>query len=178
MILLPSHRLKTFIFISSLLLFSLLPNRAAADQVCQDYIPDNAPDSRYFDHKDGTISDSYTGLMWKQCVEGQSYTDSCVYGTNTDIWTDALEKADRSTFAGYTDWRVPNVTELQSLVRNRCYDPSINLTHFPRSSSENVWTSSANARNREPLVVNFKHGNIYDSSRSLTLRTRLVRSAF
>lgn len=29
-----------------------------------------APDSRYTDNGDGTVTDLATGLIWKQCAEG------------------------------------------------------------------------------------------------------------
>ncbi len=54
---------------------------------------------------DGTVTDEATGLMWQQA-------DS---GTGMD-WEDALEYAEDSTLAGYDDWRLPNVKELQSIV--------------------------------------------------------------
>jgi hypothetical protein len=169
---------KTFIFISSLLLFSLLPNGAVADQVCKDYIPDNAPDSRYFDHKDGTISDSYTGLMWKQCAEGRVHINDCASGSVQVSWKEALEMADRETFAGYSDWRLPNLTELKSLVRNKCYKPSINMTYFVNSSMGNIWSSSTARNVTEALVVNLEHGEVYIVNRNIEKRVRLVRFAF
>lgn len=59
----------------------------------------------YTDNLDGTITDSSTGLMWAQADnEG---------GIN---WEDALILAENSDLSGYTDWRLPNVKELQSIV--------------------------------------------------------------
>ena len=39
------------------------------------------------------------------------------------IWSDALEYAESSELAGYTDWRLPNIKELQSIVDYN-YSPS------------------------------------------------------
>jgi len=58
----------------------------------------------YVNNLDGTITDADTGLMWTQ-VPGPATT-----------WTGALSYAENLTLAGYTDWRVPNIKELQSLV--------------------------------------------------------------
>ena len=59
----------------------------------------------FVDNDDGTISDQATGLMWAKADNGN--------GLN---WGDALQYAENSTLAGYTDWRLPNVKELQSIV--------------------------------------------------------------
>jgi hypothetical protein len=54
---------------------------------------------------DGTITDSATGLMWQQSDSGT--------GMN---WSEALAYCEQLDTAGYTDWRLPNVKELQSIV--------------------------------------------------------------
>lgn len=56
-------------------------------------------------NSNGTITDEATGLMWTQA-------DS---GTGMD-WQQALKYAESSRFAAYSDWRLPNAKELQSLV--------------------------------------------------------------
>jgi len=61
--------------------------------------------NNFQDNGDGTISDNATGLMWMQDDNGE--------GLN---WADALTYAENTTFANYSDWRLPNVKELQSIV--------------------------------------------------------------
>jgi hypothetical protein len=57
------------------------------------------------DNGNGTITDLSTGLMWMQPDSG--------YGM---LWADALDYAETLDYAGYDDWRLPNVKELQSIV--------------------------------------------------------------
>lgn len=57
------------------------------------------------DNGDNTVTDYATGLMWQQ-------DDS---STGMD-WEVALLYAESSELAGYDDWRLPNVKELQSIV--------------------------------------------------------------
>lgn len=57
------------------------------------------------DNGDGTVTDNSTGLMWQQADDGNQYN-----------WKDALEYAEDSELADYTDWRLPNTKELQSIV--------------------------------------------------------------
>jgi len=59
----------------------------------------------FVDNGDGTITDRATGLMWQQ-------TDS---GVGMD-WLAALTYAEDAATAGYDDWRLPNIKELQSIV--------------------------------------------------------------
>ena len=58
----------------------------------------------YIDNKDGTITDNVTGLMWEQHM-GDKLT-----------FEDAFTKAENSTLGDYTDWRVPTIKELYSLI--------------------------------------------------------------
>ena len=69
-------------------------------------------DNEFVDNEDETITDSATGLMWAQDDSGEGM-----------IWSDALEYAESSELAGYTDWRLPNIKELQSIVDYN-YSPS------------------------------------------------------
>ena len=129
-----------FLF-SALLLLATVP--ALANQVCNPNIPASTPSERFTVHGDGTASDNRTGLMWKRCAEGQSGSD-CATGSDTwHTWQWALELADRHSYAGYSDWRLPNIKELASIVELRCYSPAVNLEVFPSTPSSGFWSSSA-----------------------------------
>ena len=94
------------------------------------------------DHGDGTVTHMPTGLMWKQCNEGLS-GPGCAAGTATKPhWDTALIATRNSNFAGYSDWRLPNKQELESLVDDTCSSPAINDTVFPNTTSTETWTST------------------------------------
>ena len=57
----------------------------------------------YTDNGDGTITDNVTGLMWQKSFI-------------TLNWGDAEDSASTATTGGYTDWRVPTIKELYSLI--------------------------------------------------------------
>ncbi len=62
----------------------------------------------FSDNGDGTLSDKATGLMWAQDDSGQGFT-----------WQEALAWVDKNNverYLGYSDWRLPNAKELQSIV--------------------------------------------------------------
>jgi hypothetical protein len=58
----------------------------------------------YVDNGDGTITDLNTGLMWVKDPGDKMYYD------------DAIASAGSFSYAGYTDWRVPTIKELYSLM--------------------------------------------------------------
>ena len=150
-------------------------------QTCLDTIEAAAPDGRYTDHGDGTVTDKITKLMWKQCSEGQSGTD-CSGGTaTTKTWQVALQvPANINTqggFAGYSDWRLPNIKELKSLVELRCFLPAINATHFPNTKSSGYWSSSPNGDHSSyAWRVVFISGDGLNNNRSNFNYVRLVRT--
>lgn len=62
----------------------------------------------FTDNGDGTVTDEATGLMWSQSDSGSGMT-----------WQEALawaEQANTEQYLGHSDWRLPNVKELQSIV--------------------------------------------------------------
>jgi hypothetical protein len=60
---------------------------------------------RYQDNEDGTVTDLVTGLMWQQ-NPGEKMT-----------YDQALAGVSNFNLAGYTDWRLPTIKELYSLIQ-------------------------------------------------------------
>ncbi len=58
----------------------------------------------YTENNDGTITDNVTGLIWQKDM-GSKVT-----------YANAFEIADTMTLGGFTDWRVPTIKELYSLI--------------------------------------------------------------
>lgn len=151
-------------------------------QICHpESIPASTPDSQLQDNGDGTITDLKTGLMWKQCLEGQSGSDCASGSVEAFTWPQALQRAQTVNsgggFAGFTDWRVPNIKELSSLVERKCVEPAINLTRFPNASNYWLWSSSAVAGETDfTWGVDFYNGEPYWRSKDLDYQLRLVRS--
>ncbi|UJS25751.1 DUF1566 domain-containing protein [Thiothrix winogradskyi] len=126
-------------------LLSVLPICGNA-QICQvENILSTTPDSQFIDNNNGTVTDINSELMWKKCTEGQ-HGDDCNSGVaQTYKWEVAQEQIDianRVSFAGYTNWRLPNIKELSSIVERQCYEPAINLRRFPNTPSALFLSSS------------------------------------
>jgi hypothetical protein len=145
-------------------------------QTIKSYVTNEWPDSRYIDHNNGTVTDKVTKLMWAKCALGQDSASTTCSGYATKYnWRDALEQANSSTLAGYSDWRLPNVKELYSLLALDRFEPKINLSIFPRSVSDEYWTSSP-IENAHGWTVDFRIGYHQQLSRTSGHRVRLVRS--
>lgn len=159
----------------------LLAGQAHA-ATCIDYKVASAPDGRYQDNSDGTITDILHGLEWKRCSEGQDGND-CSTGTASMMnWQQALQLVDSLNatggYAGHTDWRLPNIKEFASLIENQCMEPAINETLFPATQSFRYWTSSPNLTaisDSSTWQIDFDIGRQFPGSRNGLAHVRLVR---
>ena len=117
----------------------------------------------FTDNGSGTITDNATGLMWSQDDSGS--------GLN---WEEALayiEAQNDANYLGYSDWRLPNVKELQSIVDygrspdttdSAAIDPLLNVTTITNEGDQidypAYWSSTTHANMRSggnAAYVNF-----------------------
>ncbi len=167
-----------FILFVWALALSLVTSLAQA-VTCRANVPSASnPDSAYTDSGDGTVTHTPTSLIWKRCAEGQTWDGSTCNGSASGhTWAQALTLASTSSFAGKSDWRLPDYKELSSLVEECRTNPAINDTIFPNTPGSYFWSDSpyANSSNYA-WHVNFGIGNA-DSYfyRSDSFAVRLVR---
>jgi len=76
----------------------------------------------YTDNGDSTISDNVTGLMWQQSPDTNG--DGMINATDKLTYAEAVTGASMLTLGGYTDWRLPTIKELYSLILFDGADPS------------------------------------------------------
>ena len=121
----------------------------------------------FTDNGDGTITDANTGLVWQQGGDGFTKT-----------WEDALAYCEGLSLASQTDWRLPNVRELRSLVDITRYSPSIDTIYFPAAKSSNYWSSTTQASTTTTVFawrVLFTEGGVTTSDKSTMFYVRCVR---
>ena len=80
----------------------------------------------FIDNNNGTVTDKRTGLMW-------SIFHASLAGNSCVNHREALQYVNRLGTAGYRDWRVPSVEELQVILQTRPLFPADRSTFF--------WTS-------------------------------------
>jgi len=169
-----SGLMKSLITVLCLSAFSTL----SIAQTCNSSITKVAPDNRYV-ISDDTVNDTATHLIWARCSQGQTFNNTnqaCEGSIGTYHWQDALVQAKDSVLAGSSDWRLPNIKELTSLVETACYNPSINIIAFPNTASSVYWSSSAYAGNSSNAwIVYFADGYDGPYSGNHLNHVRLVR---
>lgn len=94
--------------------------------------PPNNVTSQFTDNGDGTISDNTTNLVWQK-----------VPNSDTITWEQALIYAENLTLGGFSDWRLPNIKELQSINDERLVTPSVSTTFFPNIGIKKYWSSTS-----------------------------------
>ncbi|MCI5144939.1 MAG: DUF1566 domain-containing protein [Candidatus Electrothrix sp. AR3] len=123
------------------------------------------------DNGNGTVTDSNTGLTWKQCLQGYSGSSCGTAGTTTTFtWSDALALDDGT-------WRVPNIKELYSIVDEGQNAPAINSICFPGTPASSVaWSSSPySADSTKSWLIQFATGISGFILQSNTYTVRLVK---
>lgn len=110
---------------------------------------------------DVIVTDTETGLIWqKTYVSGKT-------------WQQALSYCESLTYAGYSDWRLPNKNELASLINYEKYSPA---SDFPDMPSNYFWSSSTNAGNTSNAwFVGFGYGHVSNDYMPSSSYVRCVR---
>jgi Protein of unknown function (DUF1566) len=160
--------------------------------------------SRSFtDNGDGTITDNATGLMWEKKSDDGSIHDkddlytwgmtSSPYTMNGTMVTTFLATLNGGGgFAGYTDWRIPNANELESLrnlenvgpatysaFNTACVDScAVTTCSCTRMGGvSNYWTSTTLQYDLyNAWTLTFLDGQLYYNYKSTTGYVRAVRS--
>jgi len=104
----------------------------------------------FVDNGNGTIKDRTTGLMW------QKNSSHHMEGSDVQVYVDTLN---RKRFLGFTDWRLPTIEELASLIESKKSSEGLYMAPLFSQGKESYWSSDK----REPNVlwcVNFYAGNV------------------
>ncbi len=155
---------------------------------------------RFVDHGDGTITDSATGLQWEKKCDGcgglhdvrRQARWSSPHDETVWDWLDAVNAEEGRGFAGFRDWRLPNVKELQSIVDYDRFNPAVGVAFdgpacglgcndlsAPECScteTSEYWTSTTGGADSDlAFYVGFHLGLIGDLAKSDDLPMRAVR---
>ena len=90
----------------------------------------------FVDNGDGTVTDGAAGLMWAADDSGE--------GVDWSTALDLAAQANAESYLGYSDWRVPDVRELQSIVDYSGVYPAIDTSLFNITDEDAYfWTSTS-----------------------------------
>jgi hypothetical protein len=121
----------------------------------------------YADIGNGIVRDNVTGLEWQQTTAPGTYN-----------WDGALAYCDNLTLGSYSDWRLPTVKELSTLVDSSCPypGPTINMTYFPNTQASLYWSSTTLAvPPYNDWLVSFQYGYVDGGYNSYGIYVRAVR---
>jgi hypothetical protein len=118
-----------------------------------------------FTRTNNVVTDSITGLQWQDDTAPAAMT-----------WADAITYCEALELpAGVTDWRLPNINELTSIVDDTQANPSID-GNFTNTTADYYWTSTSNEDNASTAWrVRFDYGNHEFDDKTNSWNVRCVR---
>ena len=124
------------------------------------------------------VRDNVTGLIWENKTDDGSIHDK----DNIYTWHDAqavfTSSLNNDNFGGHSDWRLPTVKELSSIVDSSIPwpDPTINTIYFPNTQLSHYWSSTNLAYNPNyAWFVYFGSGYVSTYNKSGYYYVRAVR---
>ena len=123
----------------------------------------------YTRNANGVVKDNATGLEWQD-----DYSDN---GGNIKFvnWSDAISYCDNLVLDGKSDWRLPSIEELVSIIDKGRVNPSIDPTFHVTSSV--YWSSATYASGSSfAWFVHFGSGSDYWGTKVNIIYVRCVRS--
>jgi len=106
-------------------------------------------------HSNACVIDNQNGLMWSRTVSASvgptstgalPWTTTGSGGTAEGIFP-YVAAANAAALAGYSDWRIPNDVELQSLREMEAPNANPDATAFPTGWNVTVWSSTTQPNN-------------------------------
>ena len=140
----------------------------------------------YTDNGDGTITDNNTGLVWeKKSADGSIHDKDTFYTWDNAFDVHVFGLNSGGGFAGFTDWRVPNVKELQSIVDYEVFSPALDpafntacavactVTTCSCTAASGYWSATTVANNPSfAWFVFFVNGDMLRVKKSVDFHVR------
>jgi hypothetical protein len=104
------------------------------------------------------VRDDVTGLIWEVKTDDNSIHDK----DNEHVWQDIqpkfIDPLNNENFGGYSDWRLPTIQELFTLVQNIKIDPDkqtfkISEAYFPNTMPASYWSATAHGGGADEMCL-------------------------
>ncbi len=102
------------------------------------------------------VTDNLTGLMWVKAPEKTKVT-----------WAKALADSNDMDLCGSTDWHLPNLNELESLINAEVPDTAVwlNTQQFTNVQPDQYWASTSSPYPPGPVIgvsaIDMRHGDVH-----------------
>jgi hypothetical protein len=105
----------------------------------------------------GIATDTITGLMWQSSDGGElTFEKATVY-------------CESLTLGGFSDWRLPSVHELFSIINLQFSNPALNVSVFPKSSAEYWWSGTVQWNDASKVWVTNSGGGVGNHGKAETI---------
>ena len=110
------------------------------------------------------VKDSVSHLEWQDDAVGSSM-----------LWESAITHCEALSLGGHSDWRLPNLNELKSIVDRSKINLAI-VNGFDNTSSNYYWSSTTYEGGKDGAwIVSFNGGYVRDYSKGNSIYVRCVR---
>ncbi len=117
-----------------------------------------------FNRSDSIVTDSETHLQWQDDAVG-----------TTTTWQGAIDRCEAMELGSHTDWRLPNLNELTSIMDDSRVSPAIS-TVFVNTEPDVYWSSTTYGLDTDyAWGVNFDSGSQFSFPKSNSFYVRCVR---
>ncbi|MCI5125084.1 MAG: DUF1566 domain-containing protein [Candidatus Electrothrix sp. AR5] len=134
-----------------------------------------------FTDNGNTVTDQTTGLTWRQQFEdtnsdGVISTPATSFDHDAVTWQEALAWCEQLTADGKSDWRVPNIRELRSIIDRSKNEPSIYSELIDEVGPYFTWSSTTQKASKDKAWgVNSWYGESWAHAKTGEQFVRCVR---
>lgn len=122
--------------------------------------------------KDSTLSDNYVIIDTKTLLMWQDDNDAKFDNYN---WEDAISHCENLTKKGFSDWRLPNINELETIIDDSLSSPALS-GEFSNVSNSKYWSSTTFIDTKtKAWHIDFNSAEMDHTNKTNTLNVRCVR---
>ncbi len=145
-------------------------------------VSSNNPAQFVINAQTATVIDARTGLEWSLCSTGQTWQNNNCTGSPTHFATYAEALSSVTGNALGSDFRLPNIKELGSIIERSCTSPAIDLSVFNSTLNAIYYSSTPDNSINQHLsptinvkIIDFTNGAEFIPDVSKFRYVRLVR---
>ena len=105
------------------------------------------------------VTDNNTDLIWQRNLP-EKYDNCTPSGGKWCYYQEAVNYCENLTYAGYSDWRLPSIEELETIIDFGKLNPSADssIFSFNSSNTKEFWSNTSSATSEASWIVNFANG--------------------
>jgi len=120
------------------------------------------------DNSKEIVTDTTTNLQWQDNIDAK---------TVTKTWKEAIDYCKALKLGGYTNWRLPNIKELKSIIDRRYINPTISKSFKNTNITDFYWSSTTLTSSKYyARTVGFNYGYIKGFGKRIRQYIRCVRN--